>query len=428
MDRRSALAAIAGLAAGCGRRARTTTASERTGTPATPGTDAEVGFTHVRATGNRYATGGGDLGAVEPVDVALDRPPAWLAGVADGDAVWAVVADDGTASAVRTGGTDAKRVTAAPPQLPAGAPPVVTAADRGVAFLRRPADIAAGSAPLPVAGGEESGGGIAYVAADGDLVLALEETHRLALDAPQDARVVAAGEGRLAVLADATDRYRHGALGDDTEAGSVAVVGVGDDPGVEARYTAEGVFEALSPIVADVAGDGRPEVVVTESGDRGAREVAFGAGTRRGPPVGSRFRWRHQLAVAPFAPDGVPEIAAVRTPHIGGVAEFYRADDGLDLAATLDGGYRSHEFGSRNLDGGLAADADGDGRPELIVPVRDRESLAVVDRTADGAREAFRLPVGGRLTTNLAATPLPGGGLALAAGHAGGLRAWVTRP
>lgn len=81
--------------------------------------------------------------------------------------------------------------------------------------------------------------------------------------------------------------------------------------------------------------------------------------------------------------------------------ERIRLRDRLDLAATASG-YSSHALGSRNLDGARAFDAGDDGRVELVVPTDDRQSLAVVARTADGARETARHPLDGRLAGNLA--------------------------
>jgi hypothetical protein len=239
-----------------------------------------------------------------------------------------------------------------------------------------------------------------------------------------DARVVRGGE-RLYVLASRTREYAHGVLGDALEAGSVAVF----DPvaGLETELDApSGVIEGLGPIVADVDGDGEREVVVTTSdADRGARLVALAASgaSMAGPAVGSGFRWRHQLAVAPFGPDGETEVAAVKTPHIGGTAEFYRAREGrLDLVASRRG-YSTHSIGSRTLDNAVAGDLDGDGRVELLVPDDPHRELAGLRREGERVAEAWRVPVGGGLTSNLCAVEGPDG-VVVAAGREGTLRVW----
>jgi len=102
------------------------------------------------------------------------------------------------------------------------------------------------------------------------------------------------------------------------------------------------------------------------------------------------------------------ELATIKTPHIGGVAEFYSlTESGLELVASLAGGYSSHVNGSRNLDMALAADFDGDGNVELLVPSRDRKTLVALRRTGDSVAEAWQLPLDSQLATNLAAVELP---------------------
>jgi hypothetical protein len=50
----------------------------------------------------------------------------------------------------------------------------------------------------------------------------------------------------------------------------------------------------------------------------------------------------------------------------------------------------------------LAADFDGDGRIELLLPLSSHEKLGAVRRTLDGADTAWTIPVGGKISTNLA--------------------------
>ena len=196
--------------------------------------------------------------------------------------------------------------------------------------------------------------------------------------------------------------------------------------GVEERFEApSGVIEGVAPIVADVDGDGEREVVVTTSDARaGARVVALSdEGAVAGPPIGSGFRWRHQLAVAPFGPGDETELAVVKTPHIGGTAEFYRAREGaLELVASLEG-YSTHSIGSRNLDTAVAGDLDGDGQVELLVPDDPQRTLAGLRREGERVEEAWRLPLDGRLTSNLCAVSGTGG-VVVAAGRKDGLRVW----
>jgi hypothetical protein len=184
------------------------------------------------------------------------------------------------------------------------------------------------------------------------------------------------------------------------------------------------VIEGLAPIVADVDGDGEVEAVVTASdGADGARVVALGADGSRfpGPAIGKGHRWRHQLAVAPFGPDGEREVASVLTPHIGGEAEFFRAVGGRLERVAATPGYSSHDIGSRNLDAALAGPYAADDRTALVVPETGKHDLAVLVREDDSVTQVGRVAVGDGLTSNVVAA---GGGRVVAAGTRAGLRFW----
>ena len=128
----------------------------------------------------------------------------------------------------------------------------------------------------------------------------------------------------------------------------------------------------------------------------------------------------HLIGAGPLAPDGEPEIIAVRTPHIGGIVQAWRVvGDRLELAATTEG-YSSHQLGSANLDMALLADVDGDGRLDVVVPTQDHRALGLLIRTTDGFEELDRLTLVGELATNVAATHTATGDLVLAAGTADG--------
>ncbi|WP_276261028.1 hypothetical protein [Haloglomus litoreum] len=433
--RRAVLALLGGAAlAGCGFRSRerTPTGTAALGTVAGPTTPPRT--THLTPSGNRVAAGTGGMPGTEPLDVRLDLggQPRWVVAVPARDGAgsyWVTVEDEGAAVAHRVDGTGAAR-TAVRADLSPGQPPTLGADADGPVVPPVPPGTSGVSHPLRLPDGPRT-----FVADDGALVIVgPDRTHRLDVAAPPDAYPVLAPGGsgtdpRVVVLSDATDRYGHGALGDRIEAGGFSVV----DPAAAAvveRVSVPGtaVIEGQAPIVADLSADGRPEVVVTEAdAAAGARVAVYSlAGDRvaAGPAVGSGFRWRHQLAVAPFPPDGRPEVAVVRTPHIGGTAEFYRLDGArLRIAATLDG-VSSHAIGSRVLDGAVAADADGDGRFELIVPDDARERLVGIRRTADGAEAAWSVPVGGRVASNLHAVTV-GDHLVLGVARSDGvLRLW----
>ncbi|MFB6252828.1 MAG: hypothetical protein ABEI27_14295, partial [Halobellus sp.] len=81
-------------------------------------------------------------------------------------------------------------------------------------------------------------------------------------------------------------------------------------------------------------------------------------------------------------------------------------------------------YGSRTLGGAVAADLDGGGRVELLVPATDRRRLLAVARTPDGARIRWEWDVEASLTSNLTGVGLDGGGLAVGAATATGVFVW----
>lgn len=88
-------------------------------------------------------------------------------------------------------------------------------------------------------------------------------------------------------------------------------------------------------------------------------------------------------------------------------------------------GYRSHEFGARNLEQAVAADVDRDGRIEVILPTLDRQHIAGVRHGPDGAVDMWSRPLGGTLATNIAVLTRPDGTLSMAAATVeGSLRIW----
>jgi hypothetical protein len=380
-----------------------------------PPTTAPLGYTHVGADGNRVVDGTGSLPDTGPVDVTLAARPEWVVGVPHDDGVLLGVVTRAGTQAVSVGTEEAEAV------------------DIDLGTVRGPPLLIGGSDPqfAPRLGSETThpvptAGGWVFVATDG--VVNLPRGTRADVGALPDARIAAAA-GRLYVLATRTRAYAHGVLGDEFEARSVAVL----NPGGEVERTLDapsGVIEGIAPIVADIDGDGEREVIVTTSdAEEGARVVALSASgeARQGPPIGTGFRWRHQLAAAPFGPDGEVEVAVVKTPHIGGTAEFYRAREGrLDLVASLRG-YSTHAIGSRNLDNAVAGDFDGDGQVELLVPDDPQRHLAGLRRVdggdSDGVEEAWRLPLDGTLTSNVSAVSVQDG-IVVAAGTEDSLRVW----
>ena len=221
-------------------------------------------------------------------------------------------------------------------------------------------------------------------------------------------------------------------LGDGLEASSVTIVET--QPHLRISRTISvpppAVIEGIAPIWTDISGDGSREIIVTVSdSSQGARLVVFDdAGERvaTGGAIGRGYRWRNQLAVAPFSPDDELELVDVLTPHLGGVVEYFRlSGQSLDLVAQAPG-YTSHVIGTRNLDMALSGDFDGDDRVDVVLPDQARTELGAITRPPNGAGLNWRLPVGGTVRTNLAAISFSDGSIGLGVGRADGvLRVWT---
>jgi hypothetical protein len=395
------------------------------------GAEQTVAYTYYRADGNRWVAGSGSLPQAPFVDIALDGVPQWVVAAATGrSSVWVVALEDGRIQAFRLADGIYAPLAVGRDVLAAGAPPAlsITGGLRPELLAIEEGDIAAPfTHPVALADGR-----LVYIAANGDLVL-VENTgrQRLAINAMLDARILVDENERLLLYNQPTGRYEHGVLGDAVEAGGVVLVATRGGLRIVAQieFAPSLVGEGIMPLWVDWDGDGRRDIIVTLSDDtHGARIAAF---SEDGSPLGlgeafnQGFRWRHQLAFAPFASDGVEELAVVRTPHIGGVVEFYRRRGrDMERVAQLDG-YTSHVIGTRNLDMALAGDFDGDGALELLLPNQALTHLGAVGRRGDGARLIWQVALGGRATTNLTAAELSDGRLLVGMGHDGQiLRVW----
>ncbi|MGH3089134.1 MAG: hypothetical protein ACRDSJ_17695, partial [Rubrobacteraceae bacterium] len=389
--------------------------------------DFSYGYTHGRPSGNLVVDGEGRLPLSGPLDVALGGEPVWVVGVPFREGVaWVVALRDGSIRDFYQdvpGGIDPLEVT--PDRLPPGAPPLVRVGGGSL-------EIVPGSPlthPLPV------DGALVGVEEDGDVYL--EDGGSRAstnASAPPDARIVKSESGTVAFLSSPTERYAHGVLGDAIEAAGItmAEIGENDAPEVLTEIVPEsgGVFESISPLWFEAPGEGEL-LAVSESADGvGSRVSVYSPDGRlaaAGPFIGEPFKWRHVLAAGPFGQNGELEVAAVRTPHLDAVVEFYRPEfetGTLEIVAEVPG-YASHRLDTRNLDTARAGDLDDDGSWELLVPNRTYTELAAIRRTPDGAEVEWALPVGGETRTNIASATDPEGRAAVAVGRSdGALRIW----
>lgn len=435
---RALAACAAAVLAGCGGSVATTTtipvpstiatttaptSPTSTAAPTTTVAEPSAEIVGVQpADGNRVISGSGRVPLARPIDVVLPGVPAWVVGVPDGRAAgWVVALEDGATVTVAWRSGQA----------------VVETTPLRLAPLQPPRAIPTSRGPLPVAPVHPTGSptteGLTvgddswHVTGDTRLWANLDGTDSLVMEGVlTDTRIVAARTGLLALLTDPTDRYPHGVLGDVLEAAGFAVVE--RDTAVRFLLPEPAVAEGLSPMWVDADGDGVEEILLTiadaEDGARLALFAADGTLLAEGAPLGEGFRWRHQIAAAPIGPEGEYEIVSVATPHLGGVVEFHRlSGDVLGIVAEVPG-LTSHVLGSRVIDLALVADADGDGRLEVLAPLPDLTGIGAVRRTPDGAEIVWTVALEGTLATNLFAVDVAGS-LWLAAGRQDGvLRIW----
>lgn len=385
--------------------------------------------------GNHFIEGTGSFPDVQTQDVTLNQfdgvfavQPQWIVGVPNFGFVWSPVPVENFASSFSSSGL----ISVGNLSLTRETPPLVQRIGNTISAVNPQIPFSSFlSHATPLADGY-----FAVIEENGDLTVTnFEQLSRLELNIQPDARVVVSSDGRLAVYAEATNqRYVHAIMGDDVEGSALVIMNVVDGQlNILERVDLAGddVYEGLYPMWADLNEDGVEDLVTTVSnGQIGSRLRAYvftdsGLQSVEGPAIGTGFRWQHQLAWGAFGTNGEMELIDVRTPHIGGIVRFYRyTDAALEIVAELPG-YTSHIINSRNLDMAVAGDFNGDGTPELAIPSQSRTSVAGIQRTENGADVIWDLPVPSPIVTNLAATPLSTGNLALGVGmEDGNLRVW----
>jgi hypothetical protein len=387
-------------------------------------------YTYSSDDGNPVLEGSGSLPGTDPVDIQLREIPAWIvAGPYKQGSIWVAVSDTGSVEAYYLTDGEASPIEIDPTQLPAGTPPVLWIEGDTFGLLPSPAkDESPWTHALHLSDGVRLS-----VLLDGALRATQGQVQdELGLVALPDGRMVQDELGIIRVLTGATDVYDHGVLGDALEASGVSWIEVSPEFNELRRVEppTDKVIEGVRPLLGDLDGDGRLETLVTLSDyTSGARYVAYspeGILIGESAPIGQGYRWRHQIAVAPFGPAGQIELVGVRTPHIGGVVEYFRLVDGELVQVAQLTGLTSHQIGSRNLDMAIAGDLDGEGAIELLLPDPSYENLGAVRRTNSGAEVVWSIPLEERLSTNLTGFTLQNGELAIGAGRIDGvLRVWA---
>lgn len=380
---------------------------------------AQVYFPWGEPDNNRLFDGSVDLGKARYIDVELPATPEYVTGTSINDGpVWVVTFADGGMATVEL---EAHPTVELEQRWDAGFLPVVR--KQGSAFtVLDPATFNAWWMVFPM----EEIKTDAYVNGKGQLKLFLNNRERMvAENILYDTTIISMGNSTIGVLSSPDTRYRHGILGDTTEALSFTIMEI-DTTTASAEVSAvisapdTTVFETLAPVYSDINGDGEGDILITASdASSGARILAYtteGKMIAQSDPIGTGYRWLHLLSAGPYGEDGSIEVVVVRTPHIGGVLQYYRLSGNRLVVEHQRPGFSTHRIGSRNLWMFAAGDFDGDPGYEVLLPDQSFRHLHAVKRTKSGSSVVTSVELPGRLTTNIAATVTGAGNLVIAAG------------
>jgi hypothetical protein len=204
-----------------------------------------------------------------------------------------------------------------------------------------------------------------------------------------------------------TTRYDHGVLGDAIEAGALTVQG---KDGAVLSYELDDtlVFEDITPRLADLNGDGNAEIItILSSVKLGAALAVFersGNNLRlvaKTEFIGKTHRWLNVAGIDDFDGNGTPEIALVKTPHLGGALEFWQLSGSRLTSVASSAGFSNHVIGTRALQMSAIVDANKNGIPEIIVPAADRRSLRHMGFQNGELRELGSFALNGQAVGNL---------------------------
>ncbi|WP_455373793.1 FG-GAP repeat domain-containing protein [Limibacillus halophilus] len=222
---------------------------------------------------------------------------------------------------------------------------------------------------------------------------------------------VARGEKGIARawLVDPTTRYQHGALGDRIEAGGLEIE-TGEGERLRFELPNDSVFEDTMPRLADLDGDGLDEVLVMRS-YRNLGAALSVIANRQGvlgpiaetPAMGAANRWANPVGegTGDFDGDGLPEVALIETPHIGGTLYIFRLVQGRFQEVAGLRGLSNHRFGSRWQKLSLIYDLDGDGDDDILAPNQERDTLVWLSLEDDKLVVKGSLPLPAKIETDI---------------------------
>ncbi|WP_412555753.1 FG-GAP repeat domain-containing protein [Shimia sp. MIT1388] len=164
---------------------------------------------------------------------------------------------------------------------------------------------------------------------------------------------------------DETARYAHGVLGDAIEYGTLELT-LKDGKRLALTLPQDRVFEDIAPRLADMDGDGAPEVITVESSQTGGARLAIydETGLRAATPhIGQRNRWLAPIGAADLDGDGHIEVAYIDRPHLAKTLRVWRYKDNKLTQVASQAGLTNHRIGEDFISGGIRDCGDS---PEMI--------------------------------------------------------------
>ena len=171
-----------------------------------------------------------------------------------------------------------------------------------------------------------------------------------------------------------TPRYDHAILGDALEWGALALT-LSDVTRRLFRLPETLVFEDLTPRLADLDGDGAPEVIVVETSlAKGGRLAVWGPEGRiaQTPHIGQTHRWLAPIGPADLDGDGEIEIAYIDRPHLAKELHIWRFEKGGLTEVARAKGLTNHRIGWDYIEDGIRDCGQG---PEMITADADWQQV-----------------------------------------------------
>jgi len=230
------------------------------------------------------------------------------------------------------------------------------------------------------------------------------DTRAIAPNSMPDARITT-GTGDIAEAwySEPTTRYPHAVLGDNIEAGALKVKNQRGET-YTIRLEKNEVFEDIAPRLADLDLDGRTEVIAILSSRTGGASIAIYnlngnafIKVAQTPFIGRSFRWLNIAGIDNFGGNRRPDIAAVITPHLAGVLQFYRYRNDRLALITQARGFSNHFIGSNELRLSAVADFNANGIPDLAIPSLARNELVVLGIEGSRFTELDRVELPARI-------------------------------